>query len=81
MNTATPATEATPLDVARLHALAAAHGVGTSFSGWDRQLHDVAPRTLVKILAALGVAAGTEDELGAALADAELAPWRRMLPP
>lgn len=64
-----------------LHELAAAHGIGTSFSGWDQQQRDVDPETLVKILAALGVPADTQDRLEAALAEAELAPWRRMLPP
>jgi 4-alpha-glucanotransferase len=80
MNSTAPAPETT-LDTGKLHALAAAYGVGTCFSGWDRQQREVAPDTLVKILAALGVAAGSGDELDAALADAELAPWRRMLPP
>jgi 4-alpha-glucanotransferase len=36
---------------------------------------------LIKVLAALGVEAHTNQHIEAALADAELAPWRRMLPP
>ena len=81
MNTAPPASGTSRLDLARLQALAQAHRIGTSFSGWDRQPHDVAPETLVKILAALGVKAGTDELLDAALEDAGLASWRRMLPP
>ncbi|MCG2622919.1 4-alpha-glucanotransferase [Arthrobacter sp. I2-34] len=81
MNTAPTAPGTSRLDLARLQALAQAHRIGTSFSGWDRQPHDVAPETLVKIIAGLGVKAGTDELLDAALEDAELAPWRRMLPP
>lgn len=81
MSTAAPAPGTTQVDLAKLHALAKAHRIGTSFSGWDRQPHDVAPETLVKILAALGVRAETDELLDAALEDAGLAPWRRMLPP
>jgi 4-alpha-glucanotransferase len=64
-----------------LHRLADAHGVGTSFHGWDGLPHSVAPETLIKVLAALGVGAHTNELIEAALAEAELAPWRRMLPP
>jgi 4-alpha-glucanotransferase len=64
-----------------LQRLADAHGVGTSFHGWDGLPHSVAPETLVKVLAALGVQAHTTELIEAALAEAEQAPWRRMLPP
>lgn len=64
-----------------LQKLADAHGVGTSFQGWDGLPHTVAEETLVKVLAALGVRADTNQAIEAALAEAELAPWRRMLPP
>ncbi|WP_423183080.1 4-alpha-glucanotransferase [Arthrobacter sp. NyZ413] len=64
-----------------LQRLADAHGVGTSFHGWDGLQHDVSPRTLVQVLAALGVAADSNEQIEAALVDVELAPWRRMLPP
>ncbi len=64
-----------------LQQLADAHGVGTSFQGWDGLPHAVAEETLIKVLAALGVQAHTNQQIQAALADAELAPWRRMLPP
>ena len=64
-----------------LQRLADAHGVGTSFQGWDGLPHTVAEETLIKVLAALGVQADTNQAIEAALAEAELAPWRRMLPP
>lgn len=64
-----------------LQKLADAHGVGTSFQGWDGLPHTVAESTLIKVLAALGVKADTNPAIEAALAEAELAPWRRLLPP
>lgn len=70
-----------PVDPHLLQQLADAHGVGTSFQGWDGLPHTVAEETLIKVLAALGVEAHTNAHIEAALAEAELAPWRRMLPP
>ncbi|CAH0295840.1 4-alpha-glucanotransferase [Arthrobacter sp. Bi83] len=64
-----------------LHWLADAHGVGTTYQGWDGLPHEVAPATLIRVLAALGVQAHTDQLIEHALAEAELAPWRRMLPP
>jgi 4-alpha-glucanotransferase len=64
-----------------LQQLADVHGVGTSFQGWDGLPHHVAEETLIKVLASLGVQAHTNKLIEAALAEAELAPWRRMLPP
>ncbi|EMY32404.1 4-alpha-glucanotransferase [Arthrobacter crystallopoietes BAB-32] len=69
------------LDLAKLHRLAATYGVGTSFTGWSGKPQEVAADTLVKVLDALGVSASTNDLLDSSLADAELSPWRRMLPP
>ncbi|GGH98475.1 4-alpha-glucanotransferase [Arthrobacter liuii] len=69
------------MDPHLLQRLADAHGVGTSFQGWDGLPHSVAQATLVKVLAALGVAAHTNRHIETALAEAELAPWRRILPP
>ena len=68
-------------DLQLLHRLADAHGVGTTFWGFDGLQYTVAPETLVKVLAALGVRAHTNGLIEAALTEAELAPWRRMLPP
>ncbi|HEX2248335.1 MAG TPA: 4-alpha-glucanotransferase, partial [Arthrobacter sp.] len=79
--TVTKKTAAPTINESRLHQLAQAHGVGTKFTGWDGLPYDVDPETLVKVLAALGVPAGTDEQVEAALTDAELGPWRRMLPP
>ncbi|HEY1157441.1 MAG TPA: 4-alpha-glucanotransferase, partial [Arthrobacter sp.] len=76
-----PAAAPEPVDPHLLQQLADAHGVGTSFQGWDGLPHSVAESTLVKVLAALGVDAHTNRHIEAALAEADLAPWRRMLPP
>ncbi|UKA75802.1 4-alpha-glucanotransferase [Arthrobacter sp. FW306-07-I] len=76
-----PAAGPERVDPHLLQQLADAHGVGTSFQGWDGLPHSVAESTLVKVLAALGVDARTNQHIEAALAEAELAPWRRMLPP
>jgi 4-alpha-glucanotransferase len=64
-----------------LLALAEAHGVGTSFRGWDGVERQVAAPTLRRILAALGVEAETPDDVRAALRNNDLEPWRRFLPP
>ncbi|MCW2135317.1 4-alpha-glucanotransferase [Arthrobacter sp. VKM Ac-2550] len=79
--TVTQKTADPTINEARLHQLAQAHGVGTKFTGWDGLPYDVDPETLVKVLAALGVPAGTGEQVEASLTDAELGPWRRMLPP
>ncbi|MEV8150608.1 4-alpha-glucanotransferase [Arthrobacter sp. NPDC080073] len=79
--TGMPPTPNTAIDEGLLHRLADAHGVGTSFHGWDGMQHDVSPTTLIQVLGALGVAAHSNEQIEAALADVEVAPWRRMLPP
>ncbi|MFJ5692571.1 4-alpha-glucanotransferase [Arthrobacter sp. NPDC093125] len=76
-----PVTSGAPVNRELLHWLADAHGVGTTYQGWDGLPHEVAPGTLIRVLAALGVQADTNDLIEKALADAELAPWRRVLPP
>ncbi|MGO4227552.1 4-alpha-glucanotransferase [Arthrobacter sp. YAF34] len=61
--------------------LAAAHGVGTSYWGWDGVQRSVAAGTLRSVLAALGVPATEAEEQQRSLANRRLAPWRRVLPP
>lgn len=80
-NTSGPANTGDAVDPGLLQQLADAHGVGTTFQGWDGLPHTVATATLTKVLHALGVQAQTDEQIRQALADAELAPWRRMLPP
>ena len=63
-----------------LRELAAHHHVVTTFSGWDGTPRDVSEITLRLILAALGIAAGSEEEIAESLADGRLSAWRRTLP-
>ena len=63
-----------------LDQLAAAHGVATDFWDWRGQ-HVVVPRDSIEaVLAALGVAAHTEESVRASLDEVRDAPWRRTLP-
>lgn len=66
---------------ALLSELAAAYGVGTSFQGWDGIGRDVSDSTLRSVLGALGVNTDGDDDLRRAIAEVELGPWRRTLPP
>ncbi len=60
--------------------LARAHRVSTEYWDWQGRHVVVPAATLVAVLAALGVDAGTEEAAAAALADVADAPWRRTLP-
>lgn len=64
-----------------LHELAAAHGVGTSYWGWDGVERSVPASTLHGVLAALGIPSHGTEEMQRSLHEARLAPWRRILPP
>jgi 4-alpha-glucanotransferase len=64
-----------------LAALARAHGVATSYTDWADREVSVSPATVVTVLGHLGVDASTPERVAAALAEAEAAPWRRLLPP
>src|SRR6478609_7375287 len=66
---------------ALLRELAAAHGVDTSYWGWDGVERSVTAGTLQDVLAALGVPADGPEEQQRSLAETRLAPWRRILPP
>ncbi len=63
--------------------LAHAHGVGTEYWNWHGAACQVSAETVVAVLAALGVDVDpdSEESIGRALAEHELAPWRRTLPP
>ena len=65
---------------ALLHRLAEHHHVATTFNGWDGTRREVSDQTLRRVLAALGEATETEEELAQAVADAQLKPWCRILP-
>jgi len=73
--------DSSPGTAAQLRELAAAHGVGTSYWGWDGVERSVPESTLRGVLAALGVPAGDKDAMERSLDEARLAPWRRLLPP
>lgn len=60
--------------------LAEAHQVATEFWDWRGRRVQASRGTLVAVLGALGVPASTGDEVDAALAETELAGWRRALP-
>ncbi len=61
--------------------LASAYGVSTQFWGYDGRQRDIADKVLIKVLAAMGVDASTEEASSAAIVDRELDEWRRVLPP
>jgi 4-alpha-glucanotransferase len=83
-------TDATPPPAARtavpeppspeLLELAEAHGVATDFWDWQGRHTVVSRESVEAVLAALGVAAHTDESVRASLAHARLAPWRRTLP-
>ena len=61
--------------------LARRHGVATEYDDWTGGYRAVAESTLVAVLAALGVAAGSEDERLAALLTHDREHWRATLAP
>ncbi|MFL6239253.1 MAG: 4-alpha-glucanotransferase [Actinomycetes bacterium] len=63
-----------------LIALATAYGVATRYDDWRGQPVEVSENTLVEVLAALDVDAGTPEARAAALTAHELARWRLVLP-
>ncbi|TQM96120.1 4-alpha-glucanotransferase [Ornithinimicrobium humiphilum] len=65
----------------RLAELARAYGVATEFWDWQGRHTQVSEETILAVLSALGVEAGSEEAVEAALLDVELAPWRRLVPP
>ncbi|MFV0406717.1 MAG: 4-alpha-glucanotransferase [Propioniciclava sp.] len=70
-----------PLSSSTLRDLADAHGIATDFWDWKGRHAEVDDVTVIGILAGMGVAAATETEAAAALADFGLRHWRRALPP
>ena len=64
----------------RLVELAHAHGVATEYWDWQGRHVTVSAAAIRAVLTALGVEAEGDDAVERALADVELAPWRRTLP-
>lgn len=65
----------------QLAALAARYGVACEYVGSTGRPQSVTPATVIAVLGALGVAADTPEAVATSLAQAELLPWRRLLPP
>ncbi|MGW0037622.1 4-alpha-glucanotransferase [Gordonia sp. NPDC003376] len=65
----------------RLAELARRTGVATSYVGWDTDTHEVSDETLIAVLDALGVEAHDDEQIGQALAELDVAPWRAFVPP
>ena len=61
--------------------LAAEHGVGTGYDGYDGRRRPASRETVRAALAALGVEVDSDDQARGALERAQLAPWRAMVPP
>src|SRR3954463_5272819 len=61
--------------------LAAMYGVATRYDDWRGPPVEVSEETLVAVLAALDVDAGTPESRRAALDDAHQSHWRQVLPP
>lgn len=64
-----------------LRRLADAHGVSCDFWDYRGQHTQCTPQAVIAVLGALGVDAGSPETVAAALAEADVAPWRRTLPP
>ncbi|HEU4363697.1 MAG TPA: 4-alpha-glucanotransferase [Mycobacterium sp.] len=67
--------------VSSLVELARRFGIAAEYEDWSGETVQVPPATLVAVLAALGVAAATEDDRRAALAAHDRWYWSRPLPP
>lgn len=64
----------------RLAELADAVGIATEFWDWKGRLLHTPVDTIVAVLAAMGIDAGSDDSRARALADVRDRPWRRRLP-
>ncbi|MGO1638550.1 MAG: 4-alpha-glucanotransferase [Ancrocorticia populi] len=60
--------------------LAESYGIATDYWAFNGDLTQVADSTIIKVLAGMGVDAKTELSAREALRDAELRPWREVLP-
>lgn len=63
-----------------LHALAGHFGVATDYYDWRGQLREVPQSTITAVLTALGNDVSTPEAAERSRVEAELAPWRRVLP-
>jgi len=70
-----------PASATPLHQLAEAFSVATAYGDWQGRHAEVSDRTLVAVLAGLGVDAATPAAVEAALRRQRDLPWTRVLPP
>ncbi|MGI5951802.1 MAG: 4-alpha-glucanotransferase, partial [Brooklawnia sp.] len=61
--------------------LAGLLGIATEFWDWKGRHTEVSHDTIIRVMAAMGVDASTDDKAQQAIAEHELKPWRRSLPP
>ncbi|WP_238422611.1 4-alpha-glucanotransferase [Gordonia sp. 'Campus'] len=64
----------------RLTELAQRYGVATSYVGWGEQTHEVEPQTLIAVLGALDVPAGSAAEIEDSIREIDEQPWREFTP-
>lgn len=64
-----------------LHQLAEILGIATEFWDWKGRHTQVSDDTIIKVMAAMGVDASTDELAAAAIIDHDMKPWRRSLPP
>lgn len=60
--------------------LAAEFGIATEFWDWKGRLTEISDDTVIAVLAAMEIDAGTPEAAEAAVAERQLRPWRRTLP-
>ena len=60
--------------------LAAEFGIATEFWDWKGRLTEVSDETVIAVLAAMEIDAGTEELAAAAVEELRMRPWRRALP-
>jgi 4-alpha-glucanotransferase len=76
-----PTAGTTELPSPALAELARAHGVSTEYWTFAGEHRPVSAATIVDVLAALGVSAGTAGDVARAAEEVSELPWRRVLPP
>lgn len=69
------------MDLEALRDLASRYSIATEFWDWQGSRREIPDQTLIQVLAALGVAATSDEEITASLQEAEEHHWHQTLPP
>ncbi len=69
------------MNAEQLHVLAERLGIATEYWDWKGRHVPVSHETIIKVLAAMGIDAHTDEQAEAALREIDMRPWRRGLPP